>query len=94
MDIGERFEVDGDKLVHIRTHDFEPALEQAAALRSAGMTGFSENWLVGTIPAALLAQWVQEAGVTMDDTGAVQEILHRKLLDGEFSKFRVHEGTF
>ena len=94
MLISERFELDGEKLVHQRTHDFTPVLDRAALLRSEGYTTFSESWHVGTIPMALVTEWLTEAGVSWDDHAARQEVIKRKLLDGEFSKLRVHEGTF
>ena len=94
MLISERFEVDGDKLHHVRQHDFTPVLDRAALLRSEGHTGFSEHWHIGTIPMALITQWLTEAGVSWDDTEARAEVIKRKLLDGDFAKFRVHEGSF
>lgn len=94
MLISERFETDGDKLVHVRQHDFTPVLNRAAMLRSEGHVGVSEHWHIGTVPMALVSQWLTEAGVSWDDHAARQEVIKRKLLDGEFAKLRVHEGTF
>lgn len=94
MLLSERLDVDGDKLIHTRSHDFQPALDRAADLRAAGATGFSESWLIGTVPMALVTDWLTEAGVTWDDTEAVNEVLRKKMLSGEFQKLRVHEGSF
>jgi hypothetical protein len=42
----------------------------------------------------VLTQWMKEAGKRRDDTEAMQDVIRKKLLDGEFNKFRVHEGNF
>jgi len=90
--MSERFFSDGGKIIHHRVIDPNPALDQAAALRSAGVMGFSENVLVGRVPMAMVTAWLKEAGVSWDDHAAMQEVLDRKLKDGDFSRFRVWEG--
>jgi hypothetical protein len=42
----------------------------------------------------LVNEWIKEAGLTWDDGDAVQDMLNRKLLSGEYSKLRAWEGTF
>jgi hypothetical protein len=92
--MSERVEVDGNKMTIIRTEDVQPVLDRAAALRSMGVTGFSENWHIGSVPTIIFEQWLKEAGLRMSDTKAVKDMLERKLMDGDFAKFRVHGGTF
>jgi len=41
----------------------------------------------------LLTEWAKEAGITMDDP-AMKEIVKRKMLSGDFDKFRVYMGTY
>jgi hypothetical protein len=43
---------------------------------------------------ALVAQWARDAGLNWDDTQAMQDMLSKKLMSGEFSQFRVWEGRF
>ena len=92
--ISEQVFVDGTKLIVKETHDLAPVLESAAELRSHGHLGFSENRHVARVPMALLAQWARDAGIKWDDQPAMQDMLARKLMSGEFSKFRVWEGKF
>lgn len=89
-----RFFSDEGKIIHHRVIDPNPALDQAQALRSAGIDGFSENMLVGRVPLALVTEWLKEAGVSWDDHAAMQDVLDKKLKDGDFSRFRVWEGRF
>jgi hypothetical protein len=42
----------------------------------------------------LIAEWMKEAGVDPSDNEARQEIMKRKILSGEFDKFRVWKGTW
>lgn len=94
MLLSERFIQDGDTLTHVRTHDFQPVLDRVQVLRDADKAMQGENWHMGSVPLALVTQWLTEAGVSWDDEAAVQEVLRKKLMDGDFAKFRVHEGSF
>lgn len=94
MLISERLIADDDKITHLRTHDFQPAVDRADVLRSAGKAVQGDNWLIGSVPLALVTDWLSEAGVGWDDRPAVQEVIKRKLMSGEFAKLRVHEGSF
>tara|TARA_Y100000356_G_C11224692_1_gene271246 strand:+ start:718 stop:1014 length:297 start_codon:yes stop_codon:yes gene_type:complete len=76
------------------TYDTAPSLEKAKQLRDAGATDFGESKLVGHIPMFLVTEWMKEAGVDPSNTHARAEILRKKLLSGEFDKFRVWKGTF
>lgn len=94
MKISERVLDDDGKLIIHETHDVQSTLDRAAALRSAGIQGFSENRLVGSVPLVLLKEWAKEAGIKWDDREAMSDLLRRKLMDGEFSKLRVWEGRY
>jgi hypothetical protein len=91
--ISEQFYQDGDKLVHVKQHDYTPALEQAAFMRENGNATFGESVCIGVIDRALMAQWLKEAGVKSDDPAA-EEVLKRKMLSGEFDKFRVWDKNY
>ena len=95
MKIAEQF-VDGDgSTFHVKeTFDPNPALASAAALRSAGATHMGESRLVGEVPGWLVDHWRKEAGIAHNDNAATAEMLKKKMLDGDFSKFRVWEGTY
>lgn len=94
MKIAEQVELDGTKLRIKQTHDVQSTLGRARRLRESADAQRGENRLVASVPMELVQAWLDEAGVTWDQTEARQEILHRKLLDGEFNKFRVWQGTF
>jgi hypothetical protein len=94
MKIAEKVAVDDGKLLIQQTHDLNPAMERAAMLRQSGAGVLGEKRLVGTIPFALIETWAKEAGVDIQDREAVREIMHRKIMSGEFQKFRVWEGTY
>ena len=76
-----------------RSHDLQPYLDKAAALRSAGATTMGESWHIGSIPTVLIYRWAKEAGVDASDNEAVKEIMMKKLMSGDFDKFRVHQGN-
>jgi len=84
---------EGDTFHVKKTFDTTPILESAAALRSADITTMGESWHIGRIDARLVSMWLKEAGVLWSDTGAAQEVLRKKLMDGDNSKFRIHGGT-
>lgn len=85
---------DGDK-VHIqRVQNCQPILDSAAALRSDGLTGTRDFRHVGRIPSAVLEMWLNEEGVAFSNTEAVKEVIRKKLQSGDFSKLRVHEGSW
>lgn len=88
--MSERVSVDGDRLIVQRTHMID--VDRAARLREAPQQPLSDSWHVGSIPVPVVAMWLKEAGVKWDDTKAVEEVLNRKLMDGDFAKFRVKEG--
>ena len=98
MKIKEEWKYDHDKgSVQIKkVHDTSGVEHRARVLRDTigeEQKG-SEHKLVGTIPTALIAQWIQEAGIDWSDNMAVQEVVKRKILSGEFDKFRVWKGKY
>ena len=94
MKIGEKLHFDDDKVVIQRTHDLNPELQRAEMLRKAGVGMTGEKRLVGTIPLNLIESWCKEAGVKWDDVEARKQIVKRKILSGDFDKFRVWKGTY
>lgn len=88
----EEWYEEGGRLVQKRTTLID--LDRAAKLKDAPSAPVSDSWHVGTIPLIVLEQWFKEAGVSWDDRAACQEVMKRKLLDGDFKKFRVKEGSF
>jgi hypothetical protein len=42
----------------------------------------------------LVGNWLKEAGVQWHDTNAVNEVINRKLMSGEFNKLRAWEGKW
>ena len=96
MKLGEKVLYDHteDKVVVQKTHDVNPEMHRAQMLREAGCGQSGESRLVGTIPLNLIAEWCKEAGVKWNDTQARQEVVKRKILSGDFDKFRVWKGTY
>lgn len=87
------FEQDGKLILHKRT-DPTPALEAVKAAKQAPVVPMSDSVHVGRIDKHVLEAWIKEAGVKFNDRAAVQEVIKRKLLDGDFAKFRVWEGSY
>jgi len=96
MKIGEKIMFDHaeNKVVLQKTHDVNPEMHQAKMFREAGVGQSGEHRLVGTIPLHMIAEWCKEAGVNWDDTQARSEVVKRKILSGEFDKFRVWKGRY
>lgn len=94
MKIGEKVKFEGDQVVVQKTHDMTPEMHRAQMLREAGKGQKGESRLVGTIPLNLIAEWCKEAGVKWDDIEARKQIVKRKILSGDFDKFRVWKGTY
>jgi len=96
MKIAEKIHYDHgeDKVVVQKTHDYTPEMYRAQMIREAGKGQSGEHRLVGTIPLSLIAEWCKEAGVSWDDNSARQEVVKRKIMSGDFDKFRVWKGTW
>ena len=50
--------------------------------------------MIGVVDAALLGEWLKEAGVEWHDTDAKAEVVKRKMLSGDFDKLRVWDKTY
>lgn len=85
---------DDNTLIVKKTHDATSAVNLARHLRDANPQAMSDSVPVGVIPAALLENWLMEAGVSWDNHDAVEEIISRKLMSGEFGRLRPWEGRF
>lgn len=92
MKIRERVFDDDGRLVIQQTHDASRTMHKARMLRDSGRTLMSDSVCLGTVPGALVAVWAKEAGIAWNDTEALEDLVTRKLMDGEFAKFRVYEG--
>ena len=96
--IKETVKSEGDNLIIKKTHDFTPVLRQMEDLRRKGvkdMEGGTDNRFIGRIPLALISAWCKEAGVSWDDTQARADVVKRKILSGDFDKFRSDwKGTY
>jgi hypothetical protein len=88
------YDTDGRHFTVQRQYDTNPVLEQSKIIRDSGAGVTGENRLVGRIPMFMVTEWMKEAGVALDDTDARKEIIRKKMLSGEFDKFRVWKGTF
>ena len=83
------------KIIHAKTHDYNPELHYAKMMREAlGDQKGADKKLVGTIPLSLIGEWIKEAGIEWSDNSAVQEVVKRKILSGEFDQFRVWKGKY
>lgn len=90
--IGQEVHLDESKLIIKETHDFNPILNKAAALRSSGAENFGESKLVGVIPMKLWAEWAKKWGVRADDKEAMRDVLLREMNNPDNAHFRVWGG--
>lgn len=94
MKTNERVTAEDHLLVVQQRHDVTNALKRAEMMRHAHEIGHSgaipKDWEpIGVVPAIMKRLWAQEAGVRMDDAEAMEEVLMKRLLDGEFQKLQV-----
>lgn len=87
------FEEDG-KIIVQQKHDFNPVLERAKALKSAGAGHLGESKLVGLIPMKLWAEWAKKWGVNANDTAAMRDVVAREMNSSENAHLRVWEGRY
>jgi len=93
--IGESYKFEDDNLIIKNTHDANEMLKDVEHARQHSDNSFGSDYKhVGNVDMALLSVWLKEAGVSWSDTGAVKEVLKRKLMSNEFAKLRVWEGTY
>ena len=93
--IGESYKFEDDTLILKNTHDANDMLKDVEHARQHSDNTFGSDYKhVGNVDMALLSVWLKEAGVSWSDTGAVKEVLKRKLMSNEFAKLRVWEGSY
>jgi len=92
--VSEKISFEHDNMVIKQRHDVSQALKDAQVARDAGVGMSGENRLAGFLDGAVLASWLKEAGVAWSDTEAAKEVVKRKMMSGEFAKFRVWEGSY
>ena len=95
--ISERMFLDdsGENLIIEKKYDQTDGLHRAQVLRATlgeEQRG-ADKKCVGVISMDILAAWLKEAGVAWDDP-ARADVIKRKLLSGEFDKFRVWKGKY
>lgn len=89
--VDEKMFLDGDKIVHRKTHDYNHMLKRAERMRDHGGK-FGESQMIGTIDMDLLAQLMKERGISWDDHEAKKELVMLILNSRDFSKLRVYQG--
>ena len=92
--ISEKISFYHDHMVIKQRHDVSQALKDVRMAKDAGIGMSGEKRLAGFLDGAVLASWLKEAGVSWSDTEAAKEVVKRKMMSGEFSKFRVWEGSY
>ena len=94
MKLAEQVTVDGNRLVVKQTHDWNPTLNAAKALRLNAKTDFGESKLAALVPMKLWHEWAKSAGVRPDDHEAMADVVARNLNDPDYAHLRVWEGKF
>ena len=94
MKIKEQIKFEDDKLIVQQTHDWNPVLEKAKALKDAGLESAGESKLVGLVPMKMWAEWAKKWGVNPNDTAAMREVVARELNSSDNSHLRVWEGRY
>ena len=94
MKINETIKFEDDKLIVQQTHNWNPVLEKAKALKDAGLESAGESKLVGLVPMKMWAEWAKKWGVDPNDANAMREVVARELNDSDNSHLRVWEGKY
>jgi hypothetical protein len=94
MKISETIKIEDNKVIVQQTHDWNPVLEKAKALKDAGLESAGESKLVGLVPMKMWAEWAKKWGVDPNDTTAMREVVARELNDSDNSHLRVWEGKY
>lgn len=94
MKINETIKFEDDKLIVQQTHNWNPVLEKAKALKDAGLESAGESKLVGLVPMKMWAEWAKKWGVDPNDATAMREVVARELNDSDNSHLRVWEGKY
>ena len=81
--------VDG-KLVIRKSQDIQSLIDQNAYEREAAPSMFGEMAVrkIGSIPLVVAEQWARECGAAVG-TKEFAQYAKRKLMDGDFAKFRI-----
>jgi len=96
MKLNEQWDYDPfeDRLTVKQTHDPTPTIDSVKDLKARGVEGFSDHKHVGRVPTFLIEDWLKEEGVSFQDQEKVKEVVHRRLLSGEFNALRPWTGTY
>jgi len=87
--ISEKIYTEGDNTIIKHTFDGNGMIQDAAYAREVAPHQFGNDKIhLGNVDLGMLTIWLKEAGVEWTDTEGMQEVIKRKLLDGEFSKLR------
>ena len=93
--ISEEVSFDGDDVIVKRTFDADVMVKDAEYGRQVANNKFGSDYKYhGNIDMNLVGNWLKEAGVQWHDTNAVNEVINKKLMSGEFSKLRAWEGKW
>lgn len=90
------FDESEGKIIHKKEWDISPEIQRVKQINEVGgINGFGSDYkFVGSVPFPLLKIWLQEAGVAWDDTHAVEEVMTKKLMSGEYDKLTSWKGKF
>ena len=93
--ISEKWSVEDDKIIVKKTHDADILFDDVEYARVAmGNQAGADSKLVGMIDPAFMYAEAKRKGIAPHDTQALKEMVKKMMLDGEFSKLRVWEGTY
>jgi len=93
--VSETHWFEDDKLIIKKTHDASIALGDAQYARDVTSNAFGSDYKhVGNVDAALVTNWLKEAGVEWSDMHAVREVIKKKLMSSEFAGLRNWQGTW
>lgn len=92
MKLSERYFTDDGKIIIEKVQASDPYRERALLARGADNQFVSDSWHAASLPAWLIVEECKKAGVRMDDTDAVQEVVFRMINDSDYGHFRVKEG--
>jgi len=86
----ERMVEDDGKLIVDRRQNIDALIEQnkAEAAEAPSMFGQAAVRKIGSIPLVVAEQWSRECGEAIG-TRAFAEYCKRKIMDGDFAKFRI-----
>tara|TARA_X000001036_G_scaffold108723_1_gene101897 strand:- start:6684 stop:6977 length:294 start_codon:yes stop_codon:yes gene_type:complete len=86
--LGETYHVEDDNIHIVRTQDVEPILKENHAIRETHTSFGQPMRLAGRVPAVVAQQWAKECGSAIG-TAEFNEYVKKKLMDGDFAKFRI-----